>query len=203
MEEDYQRNFTIDLKTPIGKVVTKDLVENGSNIPVTNDNRVEFVERYIDYFFCKSVEPAFSAFKEGFDSVMEFSSIKLFKAEELQELICGSPVLDFKELESTTVYDGYEKDSLVIKYFWEIVHEMSDEEKKQLLVFTTGSDRVPIGGLSKLQFVITRNGTDGTRLPSSHTCFNALLLCEYESKAQLKEKLKTALEYRNCGFYLN
>ena len=134
---------------------------------------------------------------------MEFSSIKLFKSEELQELICGSPTLDFKELESTTIYDGYEKDSPVIKYFWEVVHGMTDEVKKQLLVFTTGSDRVPVGGLSKLQFVIARNGTDGTRLPSSHTCFNALMLCEYESKEQLENKLRMALEYRNCGFYLN
>jgi hypothetical protein len=47
--------------------------------------------------------------------------------------------------------------------FWEIVHEFSDEEKKKLLFFATGSDRVPIGGLSKLQFVIAKNGGDSDR----------------------------------------
>jgi ubiquitin-protein ligase E3 A len=43
------------------------------------------------------------------------------------------------------------------------VHEFSDEEKKKLLFFATGSDRVPIGGLSKLQFVIAKNGGDSDR----------------------------------------
>jgi HECT-domain (ubiquitin-transferase) len=50
--------------------------------------------------------------------------------------------------------------------FWEIVHEFTDEEKKKLLFFATGSDRVPIGGLSKLQFVIAKNGGDSDRYKS-------------------------------------
>ena len=37
---------------------------------------------------------------------------------------------------------------------------MTEEEKKSLLVFTTGSDKVPVGGLGKLQFVVARNGPD-------------------------------------------
>jgi ubiquitin-protein ligase E3 A len=134
---------------------------------------------------------------------MDGSAIKLFKAEELQELICGSASLDFNALEENTVYDGFDPESPVIKNFWEIVHSFSEEEKKQLLVFTTGSDRVPVGGMSKLQFVIARNGTDDNRLPTSHTCFNALMLCEYSSKEKLKDRLLLALQNRNCGFYLN
>ena len=77
--------------------------------------------------------------------------------------------------------------------FWEIVHGFTEEQKKRLLFFTTGSDRVPIGGLSKLQFVIAKNGGDSDRLPTSHTCYNVLLLCEYSSKEKLKERLLTAI----------
>ena len=40
VEEDYQRSFTIDMITPIGKAVSVDLIEKGSNIPVTNENRI-------------------------------------------------------------------------------------------------------------------------------------------------------------------
>jgi len=50
-----------------------------------------------------------------------------------------------------------------VRNFWEIVHEFSDEQKKQLLQFATGSDRVPIGGLSKLKLIIARNGPDSDR----------------------------------------
>lgn len=43
------------------------------------------------------------------------------------------------------------------------MHELSEEQKRQLLQFTTGSDRVPIGGLSQLKLVIARNGFDSDR----------------------------------------
>ena len=47
--------------------------------------------------------------------------------------------------------------------FWEIVHRMSPDQKKKLLMFTTGSDRVPVGGLAKLRLIIAKNGPDSDR----------------------------------------
>lgn len=89
----------------------------------------------------------------------------------------------------------------MVKWFWEIAHEFSIEEKKKFLLFATGSDRAPLRGLSDLRFVIGRQATDDERLPSSHTCFNHFLLPEYSSKEVLKEKLLHAIE--NCeGFGL-
>ena len=66
-------------------------------------------------------------------------------------------------------------------WFWEVVHGFSEEQKKRLLFFVTGSDRVPIKGLASLQppFVISRNGPSSNRLPTAHTCFNHLLLPAY------------------------
>ncbi|KAJ3314833.1 putative E3 ubiquitin-protein ligase HTD2 [Boothiomyces sp. JEL0838] len=203
VEQDFGRTFSIDMITVLGKRVSIDLVKNGSEIMVTNSNREEYVAQYLEYFFSTGVDEVFNAFQQGFNSVMNGSAISLFRAEEIQELICGSPSLDFKALEESTVYDGYEADTPIIRYFWEIVQGFTDEQKKQFLVFTTGSDRVPVGGLGKLQFVIARNGTDSDRLPTSHTCFNALLLSEYSSKEKLQDRLLLALENRNCGFYLN
>ena len=52
------------------------------------------------------------------------------------------------------------------RYFWEIVHDMDEDQKKKLLMFTTGSDRVPVGGLSKLKLIIAKNGADSDRLVS-------------------------------------
>jgi hypothetical protein len=43
-------------------------------------------------------------------------------------LICGSKVLDFKELEASTQYvDGYKEDSQIVKWVWEIIHEEMTE----------------------------------------------------------------------------
>ncbi|XP_046684571.1 ubiquitin-protein ligase E3A-like [Homalodisca vitripennis] len=61
--------------------------------------------------------------------------------------------------------------------------------------FATGSDRVPVGGLSKLKLIIARNGPDSDRLPTAHTCFNVLLLPEYENKDKLHDRLIKAISY--------
>ncbi len=70
----------------------------------------------------------------------------------------------------------------VIGWFWEVVHGFTEAQKKRLLMFVTGSDRVPIKGLASLQppFVISRNGPASDRLPTAHTCFNHLLLPNYK-----------------------
>ena len=40
--------------------------------------------------------------------------------------------------------------------FWAVVEGFTDEEKKKLLFFSTGTDRVPVGGLSKLRFIVAK-----------------------------------------------
>ena len=51
-----------------------------------------------------------------------------------------------------------------MRHFWSVVHEdMSDDDRRRLLEFTTGSDRVPVGGLRKLKLIIARNGPDTDR----------------------------------------
>lgn len=62
-------------------------------------------------------------------------------------------------------------------------------------VMFSGSDRVPVGGLAKLKMVIARNGVDTDRLPTSHTCFNVLLLPDYKNLDKLRERLLLAITH--------
>lgn len=73
----------------------------------------------------------------------------------------------------------------MIKWFWEILLEMDEEQKKKFLTFCTGCHRAPILGLSTLPLYIGRQGEDSERLPSAHTCFNHLLIPEYTSKEKM------------------
>ncbi len=41
--------------------------------------------------------------------------------------------------------------------------------------------------------VIQRDGTDSQKLPTSHTCFNTLLLPSYRSKAAMGDRLRLAI----------
>lgn len=52
---------------------------------------------------------------------------------------------------------------ITVQDFWTVAKAMSVEEKKMLLQFITGSDRVPVGGLLKLEVIIARNGDDKLR----------------------------------------
>ncbi|XP_067453856.1 ubiquitin-protein ligase E3A isoform X1 [Thunnus thynnus] len=197
VEKDMMLTFQISHTDLFGNPVLHDLKEKGDQIPVTKENRQEFVDLYVEYILNKSVDRQFRAFKKGFLMVTNESPMKyLFRPEEVELLICGSRKLDFEALEKTTEYDGgYSKDSQIIKDFWETIHSFGEEQKRLFLQFTTGTDRAPVGGLGKLKMIITKNGSDSDRLPTSHTCFNALLLPEYSSKEKLRERLLKAITY--------
>ncbi|XP_058885468.1 ubiquitin-protein ligase E3A isoform X1 [Acipenser ruthenus] len=197
VEDDMMITFQISHTDLFGNPLMYDLRENGDKIPVTNENRKEFVALYAEYMLNKSVEKQFKAFRRGFHMVTSESPLKyLFRPEEIELLICGSRNLDFEALEETTEYDGgYTRESRVIRSFWEIVHSFAEEQKRLFLQFTTGTDRAPVGGLGKLKMIIAKNGQDTDRLPTSHTCFNVLLLPEYSTQEKLKERLLKAITY--------
>ena len=77
----------------------------------------EFVSLYVDFYFNGGVSKQFEMFKQGFLDVMEEGSLfKLFRPEELKELVCGSSILDFNDLHFGASYDGYEQESQIILY---------------------------------------------------------------------------------------
>jgi ubiquitin-protein ligase E3 A len=71
---------------------------------------------------------------------------------------------------------------------------MKEEQQKLFLQFATGSDRAPVNGLSTLPFHVGRLGPAGDRLPIASTCFNHLMIPEYETKEILKQKLMLAIQ---------
>ena len=75
-----------------------------------------------------------------------------------------------------------------------MVEHFTLEERRLLLEFVTASDRVPVKGMKSIEFVIAKNGSDDTRLPTSMTCFGRLLLPAYSTQAILMEKVGKAIE---------
>ncbi|CAD7927436.1 unnamed protein product [Amoebophrya sp. A120] len=220
VEETFCRDFVASYES-FGAEIQVPLKEGGESIPVTNENRGEFVSLYVDWFFNKSVFDKFRSFKKGFlrcfqpddkekSRVVQGPSgqnlfLSLFRASELELLICGNEVLDFASLKSNTIYqDGFESDSDTVAWFWEIVlDDFVEEERKSLLSFCTGSSRAPPKGLGapEAKLTIGRQGPDSEALPTAHTCFNHLLIPEYSDKEKLRAKLKLAIA-NNQGFGL-
>lgn len=200
VESTFMSSFSVEYEV-FGEIRVDELKENGSNIALTNSNREEYIELYLDYLFNSSIEKQFTAFQIGFEMVCDSPLMKMFSPKELELLVCGIRELSFAGLEEGAQYqDGYDENSPTIKNLWQSVHEMSPENRLKFLAFCTGTDRVPISGLQSLGFTISRNGPDSEILPTAHTCFNHLLLPDYATAAKLKEKLLIAIEnYEGFG----
>ncbi|XP_072413883.1 probable E3 ubiquitin-protein ligase HECTD2 [Chiloscyllium punctatum] len=192
IEEDFCSTFQI-FQEEFGILKSYNLKPGGNRIPVTNQNRQEYVQLYIDFLLNKSIYKQFAAFYYGFHSVCASNALMLLLPEEVEILVCGSPELDIYALQKITQYEGYSKMDPTIRYFWDVILGFSLELQKQLLHFTTGSDRVPVGGLADLSFKITKIDVPTDWLPVAHTCFNQLCLPPYKNKKELKQKLTIAI----------
>ena len=68
VEATFARSFEVEYDY-FGELRSVELKPGGAAIPVTNDNRAEFVRLITDYYLNKSVEEQFSAFASGFMQV--------------------------------------------------------------------------------------------------------------------------------------
>lgn len=176
-------------------------MKNGKNIKLTSENMKLFIEKYIEFHTDTLIKPQFEAIRRGFYSIIDRDKMVYLDPKELEKIMMGSNTFDIKAIRSTTTYSGFQEDSPIITYFWEIFEALNRKKKKKLLQFITGNDRIPVSGSASLKLIIMKNGCDTDRLPSSQTCFNTLLLPEYSSKRKLEKKLETALEL-TAGFFL-
>uniref|UniRef100_A0A182M4V1 HECT domain-containing protein n=1 Tax=Anopheles culicifacies TaxID=139723 RepID=A0A182M4V1_9DIPT len=200
LEEVFDLSFTIT-RDYFGEIQTIPLKPNGENIRLTQSNKQEFVQLYIDYVFNKSVEKSFRQFHAGFMRVCGGSVLKLFKAHELMSMVVGNEEYDWVALEENAEYkNGYKSSDQAIRWFWEVFHEMPLEEKKKFLLFLTGCDRIPIMGMKAIKIYIQPT-PDDKFLPVAHTCFNLLDLPQYQTKEKLKYKLLQAIQ-QTQGFSL-
>ncbi|RDW75345.1 hypothetical protein BP6252_06487 [Coleophoma cylindrospora] len=173
------------------------VIVNASNTEaplVTGSNRSDYVSDYISWLTDISVRPQFEAFKRGFFTCVTPRSVTLFTPEILQSVVEGVQEIDISDLRRFTRYVGWDASHKTVREFWSVVKRFDYEQKRKLLEFVTASDRVPVGGMRNLQFVVQRNGIGDEHLPTSYTCYGTLLLPEYGSKEVLREKLGMALE---------
>ncbi|KAG8423266.1 E3 ubiquitin-protein ligase tom1 [Metarhizium acridum] len=177
-----------------------DLVPNGRDVAVTEDNKHEYVRLVVEHKLLSSVKEQMEKFLQGFHDIIPAELISIFNEQELELLISGLPDIDIDDWKSNTEYQNYTPSSQQIQWFWRAVRSFDKEERAKLLQFVTGTSKVPLNGFKELEgmngisrFNIHRDYGDKDRLPSSHTCFNQLDLPEYESYDMLRAQLHKAI----------
>lgn len=158
-----------------GVLTVEDLIPNGRNIDVTNENKKEYVDLMVKWRIEKRIAEQFQAFKEGFQELIPHDLINVFDERELELLIGGIAEIDVDDWKKHTDYRGYTESDEVIQQFWQTVRSWDGEQKSRLLQFTTGTSRIPVNGFKDLQgsdgprrFTIEKAGEVGN-LPKAHT----------------------------------
>ena len=142
--------FTFDYEGENGRYHQEDLIENGSNILVTQDNLNEYIDKRIEYY-TKSQLSGIREIIRGINTIFPIDYLKIFTSDQLGLLINGTPFIDTDDWRMNTKYKDYQDYDNVIVDFWDIISNLSQEDLSNFLLFCTGSSRVSIGGFKSLE----------------------------------------------------
>jgi hypothetical protein len=77
-----------------GEMVTIELKPGGADVPVTQENKKEYVDLIVEYRIQKRVQEQFEAFMSGFNELIPQELINVFDERELELLIGGMSEID-------------------------------------------------------------------------------------------------------------
>ncbi|XP_036755643.2 E3 ubiquitin-protein ligase SMURF2 isoform X4 [Manis pentadactyla] len=69
-----------------GEIIQHELKPNGKSIPVTEENKKEYVRLYVNWRFLRGIEAQFLALQKGFNEVIPQHLLKTFDEKELEFL---------------------------------------------------------------------------------------------------------------------
>ncbi len=212
--ESFSLDFTVTdtlSTTAPSKTTTHNLRPNGAQTPVTNANRLIYIQDLARHRLQIQPWKQTNAFLKGLGKIISPSWLAMFNHPELQTLVGGdSSEIDVADLRRNTQYggvyalgdDGLEHPS--VRLFWQAMRAFSDADRRKVLKFVTSTPRAPLLGFAMLnpRFSIRDSGADQTRLPSTSTCVNLLKLPVYGSVEVLRERLLYSVN-AGAGFNLS
>mmetsp|Transcript_22326 Transcript_22326/g.19199 ORF Transcript_22326/g.19199 Transcript_22326/m.19199 type:complete len:449 (-) Transcript_22326:408-1754(-) len=108
-------------KERFGLTEIEDLIPNGRNIPVTEENKKQYVNLICQAKMASGIKAQIENFLSGFFELIPKNLIAIFDSKELELLISGLPDIDIVDLKENTEYHGYQPDHQVMRWFWEII----------------------------------------------------------------------------------
>ena len=92
----------------------RDLITNGRNISVTEENKKEYVKLVCQMKMTGAIRKQIDSFLEGFYEIIPKRLISIFNEQELELLISGLPSIDLDDLKSNSEYHKYNENSLQV-----------------------------------------------------------------------------------------
>lgn len=176
-----------------------ELCPGGASRLLTRQNSEEFIALTVKMLLNRA-HAQMAKVKEGIDYIATSKLTTALSWRYAEERCVGKTQTDIAYLERFTTYDAHfrSEDSKWRKWFWEIMEEMSEEDRQLYLRFVNGQAKLPTD-LSKLRYKHKLQGLGGgdRRLPEAHTCYFKIDIPEYSSKEVFKRRLLVAIRF--CG----
>ncbi|XP_048583049.1 probable E3 ubiquitin-protein ligase HECTD4 isoform X2 [Nematostella vectensis] len=123
-----------------------ELCPDGADVPVTWENRREYVDAIralrLSELRC---EARIAAVQCGLYSVVPLHVLAVLSPADLETRMCGIPTVDLDFLKAHTTYVAGIKDTdLHIEYFWNALENFSQDQLRKFIKFACNQERLPI-----------------------------------------------------------
>lgn len=177
-----------------------DLIPNGQNVPVTDENKAECMKLLQKVRF-NECRPQLEAIADGIGRIVPIALLELCQWDELQRWICGQRTIDLDLLQRHTKY-APELNQELIDMFWTVLDALSETERRHFIRFAWGQERLPCNDddfektHTRLLIKVLHSNLDPDQLlPKADTCFFNIELPTYSSREIMHTKLLQAIEY--------
>jgi hypothetical protein len=178
---------------------TRDLglfFEDGT--PVTADSFDEYERQYVEKRLTADVSCAFEAFRLGFFGREDIDCEEMYRpdTQDLRELCSASRDVNWNALRESQSLHDYAPDDTPVQLFWSIFESWTEEMKKKMLWFITGSEFCPLrysGGGITLKRVPWND--EKPTLPLAHTCLRCLDLPAITDRGTMEKMLGICIEW--------
>jgi len=175
------------------------LVKHGDEIEVTYDNREEYV-RLAEHARLNESKLQLEAMRKGVCDIIPEPILNLLTWQDLEWRVSGRPKIDIKLLKRHTEYSGVTENAHHIAYFWHVLQNFTQEERRAFIRFAWGQERLPS---TDQEFIRTAtrmlikpymgSGDPDSAFPKADTCFFNFMLPAYTSPEILRERLLFAI----------
>ena len=218
-EEEFESRFPDQhFTTTLSDGSTVELGDGGSKREVRFSDREAYVRKVL-YARMKECEQQSDAIKRGICQIIPEALLNMVSYQELEEWIYGKKSIDVELLRRHTEYaKGYSpKESDQIEWFWEILKEMTQEERRKFIRFCFAQSTIPPNDEEferrQIRFLIKPALAAGAgkeagagsatamdqRLPKADTCFFNFELPKYSSKEAMKRQILFAISFDNVS----
>eukprot|EP00930_Biecheleria_cincta_P024703 TRINITY_DN17656_c0_g2_i1.p1 TRINITY_DN17656_c0_g2~~TRINITY_DN17656_c0_g2_i1.p1 ORF type:complete len:2961 (+),score=516.66 TRINITY_DN17656_c0_g2_i1:894-8885(+) len=177
----------------------KPLLPDGARMRVTLETAPEYAEKLIRMRFEECKEQV-ALLRASMTTVIPMDYVALWGWQDLQLAVCGSPEIDIRILKKKAHYENCTPRDERVVYLWQLLEEMSQEDRQSFLSFCWGRSRLPPMEDSPLWgdgFKITgASDLPADSLPRAHTCFFQIDMPAYSSLEVCKARVLYAI--RNC-----